>query len=75
MKVSEEFVNSDKQELKNTKTFIIAENLGSQTSLLFQLLPLLLLFLLWCEVLFCFYLEWEKGAYLSGELWEKKHLT
>lgn len=57
MEVFEEFVNSDKQQLKNKNTFIMAEYLGSQTSLLFQLFPLLLLLLLWGEVLFCFNLE------------------
>lgn len=35
---------------------------GSQTLLLFQLLPLLLLFLLWGEVFLCFYLQPDKGA-------------
>lgn len=60
IEVLEEF--SNKQELKNKNTFILAADLGSQMSLLFQLLPLLLLFLFWCEVLFCFYLDWDKGA-------------
>lgn len=70
MEVFQECVNSNKQELQNKKTFLMAAYFGSRTFLLFQLLLLLLLFLFWGEVLFCFYLEWDKGAYLSGKLWK-----
>lgn len=55
MKAFEELVNS-KKSWKNKTICIVAAYLGSQTSLLLQLLPLLLLFLFWGEVLFCLYL-------------------
>lgn len=64
MEVFGEFVSSNKQaynELKNKNTFIIAAYFGSQTPFLFQLLPLLLLFLFWGEVLLCRYLQRDEG--------------
>lgn len=48
---------------QNKSTFLMAAYLGSKTSLLFQLLPPLLLSLSWCEVLFCFYLERDKDTH------------
>lgn len=73
MEVFREFVNSDKQELQNKNTLIMAAYFGSQTFLLFHILPLLFYFLFWGEVLFCFYLKWDKGTYRSGKVL-KKHL-
>lgn len=47
---------------KTKSIFIMATYFGSQMSFLFQLLPLLLLPLLWAEVLFYFYLEQNKDG-------------
>lgn len=48
------------QQIQNKNTLAVVEYLGSQMFLRFQLLPLLLLFLLWGEVLLCFYLQPDK---------------
>lgn len=63
----EESVSSNTRAGKNQKTFITAAYFGSQAPRLFQLLPLLLFFLLRGQVLLCFYLAWDKRPHISGE--------